>query len=187
MQPPERTPLDFLVDWPILQYAVAAVLAAVTAALVPEETLRIFMKGSLPAIPGVAFSLFGFAVTAISIMVTLKGMPYFDVMQRENHRVWKALIGSFIHEAGLFALLGLAALLIPVETLPKVTGTAFVVLRVGYLFMLFVAALATLSAVHMLRLVANTPPLDLPKKHEIDTSALTRYVDPADQLPPRDL
>lgn len=187
MHAPARTPLDILVDWPLLQYVVAAALALLVALVVPESALRLFVKSSLPAIPGVAFSLFGFAITAISIMVTLKGMPYFDVLQRQNFRVWKALIGSFIHEASLFALFGLLALIIPADIVPKAEGIPFLALKLGYLFLLFLVALATVSAVYMLRLVANTPPLDEPRQHKLDTSALDTFVNPTDKFPPREL
>jgi len=58
-------------------YGIAALVSGLIVWLVPNGLLQAFIHNSLPAIPGVTFSLFGFAITAISILVSLKGFALF--------------------------------------------------------------------------------------------------------------
>lgn len=182
-----RNLLDIGVERPSLVYILAAVLAALAVWFLPTGVLAGFLKNSYSSIPGVAFSLFGFSVTVISILTSLKGSPFFEIYQQAKFQSWKNLIGAFVQEAILYACFGLFTLLISSDQLLQFTGTGRLIALSLYCFLFLSSIFFTLSALYLLRLVANTRPVIVPAATPIDTSVLQGFVDPTSQHPPRQL
>ncbi|MFN4251453.1 hypothetical protein [Deinococcus sp.] len=182
-----RTALDFLIQRIWMTYLVTAVLSIAIVLTIPDVTIQKFIKNSLPAIPGVAFSLFGFAITAVSILVSLKGSPFFTLMQRQNFILWKNLISTFLQEAGLYAVFGLFTLIVSVDDMASFKGNTDLAAKFIYCFLFLSAVLVTLCAIYSLRLVANAPVVDDTRPTPIDASSLQSFQDPANRLPPRQI
>lgn len=180
--------LDHAVDEPTRIYLLAAGLALIVALLSPDLLIQQFITNANPGIPGAAFALLGFAITSLSVLVSLKGSPFFLMLQAERMDLWKRLIGAFIQQASVFAVFGSVSLLINASDVNNLTGWLFKYEVFVYLTLFFSTAFCTITAVHLLRLVANVPPVqEKQPARPIDTSMLDGFVNPTDLLPPREL
>lgn len=157
-----RTFLDYLVDIPLLMYLLA-VLGAALAITVNRGYTSAFVESSLPTMSSTAFALFGFMAASLSVLITVKTMPFFESLQvgtkgGGQKTVWKNLVGAFLHLMGIFAVLGVFAFSITKERLTGLPDGAYQAVAFIYFSLVLLGFWGTLAAIYLLRLVAIAPP-----------------------------
>lgn len=175
-----RTFLDYLVDIPLLMYLLA-VAGAALAILTDRGYTSAFVESSLPTMSSTAFALFGFMAASLSVLITVKTMPFFESLQvgkarRGQKTVWKNLVGAFLHLMGIFAVLGVFAFSITKERLTGLPDGAYHAVAFIYFALVLLAFWGTVAAIYLLRLVAIAPPLP-PKGPDKVTPTQTNVVE----------
>ncbi len=99
--------LDGFIDFPSPSYIIGIVISTTLWFLLSSSAIAKLVENSVVPMAGVVFSLFGFAITAVSIMASIKSTPFFDSLQQNNPQVWIGLINSFLNSASIYAILGL--------------------------------------------------------------------------------
>ncbi|MVN86859.1 hypothetical protein GO986_08790 [Deinococcus sp. HMF7620] len=167
-----RSFFDLLVGLPGLIY-LFAVLGATGTVFAPRGFTAAFVESSLPAMAGVSFSLFGFGVTALSILTSLKATPFFEKLQETDFQTWKNLVGSFLHMVTIFAMLGIFSFSITKDRIIALQGGEYNAVLFIYIALFLLAFLATAIAIYLLRGVANVkPPAPTPTISPVDPSFL---------------
>ncbi|WP_158679899.1 hypothetical protein [Deinococcus sp. NW-56] len=176
-----------LVDIPLLMYLLA-LGGAFFALRLPRGFTDAFVESSLPPMPSVAFALFGFMITAISILTTIKTTPFFASLHKvtaDGSSPWKRLVGAFMHLTTVFAFLGIFSISITKERLLALQNENYVLVLFIYLSLVLLAFWATAVAIYLLRLVANAPLP--PAEPQIDQVVTGRQTDIVSKEPVHDI
>jgi hypothetical protein len=104
--------VDFLVNRPWIGLVFFLVLSGLVTYYLPATTRNI-IKSSLPSAASVAFALFGFGITSVSIIATLKNTPVIQSLQTNASDKFKNLIDYFILTIVTLFLWGLMGLFLP--------------------------------------------------------------------------
>jgi hypothetical protein len=104
--------VEFLVNRLWFGFVFFVVLSSLVTYFLPEITKTI-IKSSLPSAASVAFALFGFGITSVSIIATLKNTPVIQNLQASPTSHFKDLIDYFIVTILTLFLWGLMGLFLP--------------------------------------------------------------------------
>lgn len=104
--------VDFLVNRPWIGLLFFLILSGLVTYFLPNVTKNI-IKSSLPSAASVAFALFGFGITSVSIIATLKNTPVIQSLQTNASGKFKSLIDYFIVTIVTLFLWGLMGLFLP--------------------------------------------------------------------------
>lgn len=131
-------------------YLAAVLSAAVAVAVVwgmPNWTYA-FYKQNFAAMPGIAFTLLGFLVAAVTILLTLRDRPFLQALQRDRPELWKQAIAEFFVTTYLLALFGLVVLVLG-SSIPSEEYQVYrVIFLIGYMI------LFNLSTIQMAKVIA---------------------------------
>lgn len=91
----------------------AALMAAVTAlavVLAAPIWAEGFYKQSFTNLPGTAFTLLGFLVAAVTILLTIRDRPFLKALQTQRPELWRQVINEFFVTSYLIAVFGLVTI-----------------------------------------------------------------------------
>jgi len=93
-------------------------LAAILSAIVALGTVFLapawaegFYKQSYATIPSTTFTLLGFLIAAVTILLTIRDRPFLQALQQQRPELWKQIVNEFFVTSYLIAVFGLIAML----------------------------------------------------------------------------
>lgn len=127
----------------------AIISAAVALAVTWAAPLWVegFYRQSYSGLPGMAFTLLGFLVAAVTILLTIRDRPFLQALQSQRPELWKKLINEFFVTTYLFAIFGLVTILFGWQ----IPSDEYTVWKRIFLFSYF--SLFTLSALQMAKTI----------------------------------
>ncbi|WP_135230484.1 hypothetical protein [Deinococcus fonticola] len=90
--------------------AVVAGVVALLSVLVAPVWAEGFYKQSYAGVPGTAFTLLGFLVAAVTILLTIRDRPFLQALQAQRPELWKQVINEFFLTSYLIAAFGLVVM-----------------------------------------------------------------------------
>lgn len=110
-----------LLNRPSLAAIISAAIALVVVLVAPLWAEG-FYKQSYAGLPGTAFTLLGFLVAAVTILLTIRDRPFLLALQAQRPILWKQVVNEFFVTSYLIAIFGLVIIIfgwqLPDDTFP---------------------------------------------------------------------
>lgn len=90
---------------------ILSVLVSVLVVKVSPNWVANFYAFNIGTMAGTAFTLLGFLVAAVTILLTLRDRPFLVALQRDRPTLWKQAVSEMFVTTNLLAVFGLTSML----------------------------------------------------------------------------
>jgi hypothetical protein len=136
------------------------------------------VKRTRSSIPGISFSLLGFAITSLSILTSLKTSQYFSLLQIKNKPIWSKIVSIFVQASVFYSIFGIFTILTSDNDFLSSELYIKKVLMSIFFILFLLSCGVTYNLIHLVSLIANTPLVDIESQTSQAPENLTKTKNP---------